>query len=174
MIPAASFGLLDWLERNRAALKPPTAGHTVHNGGDFMVTLVGANARTDYHVNPFEELYFQLEGAMTLRIQRDGRPHDIGIAAGQSYLLPARVPHAPQRPAYTVGLVVERVRKPGEIDAHEWYCERCNHRLFRKDVFIEVLERDMPPVFEAYYGDPRNQRCGACGHVNPGRPAARV
>ena len=48
--------------------------------------------------------------------------------------------------------------------------EKCNNVLFEKTVSIEVLERDMPPVFDAYYGDPDNQRCKKCGHVNPGRP----
>lgn len=169
--PALSFDLHGWIATNRHLLRPPTGGRTVLDGGDFMVTVVGGpNRRTDFHVNPFEEFYYQLQGAMTLRLQRNGKPHDVAIAAGQIYLLPARVPHAPRRPAETVGLILERVRKPGEIDAHEWYCERCNALLFRKEAFIEVLERDMPPIFEAYYSDPAHQRCGACGHDNPGRP----
>lgn len=172
MIPGESFGLARWIADNRPRLRPPTAAFTVFNGGDFMATVVGGpNARTDYHVNPFEEFYFQLEGAMVLRIQRDGRPHDVHIAAGETYLLPARVPHAPQRPAATVGLIIERVRKPGEIDTHQWHCERCNAVLFSKDAFLEVLERDMPPIFDAYYADPAHQHCKACGHDNPGRPA---
>jgi 3-hydroxyanthranilate 3,4-dioxygenase len=172
MTPGTSFALQDWIDANRNLLRPPTGGKTVLRGDDFMITIVGGpNARTDYHVNPFEEFYHQLEGTMTLRIQRDGRPHDISIATGAAYLLPARVPHAPQRPAGTVGLILEKIRKPGEIDAHEWYCERCNAKLFRKEAFIEVLERDMPPVFDAYYANPDHQRCKSCGHVNPGRPA---
>jgi 3-hydroxyanthranilate 3,4-dioxygenase len=28
----------------------------------------------------------------------------------------------------------------------------------------------MPPVFEAYYGNPANQVCKKCGHKNSGRP----
>ena len=76
------------------------------------------------------------------------------------------------RPAGTVGLIAERKRHDNDpADAFAWYCEKCNHELFRKEAFIDVLERDMPPVFEAYYGDPSNQICDACGHVNPGRPA---
>lgn len=175
MIPAVAFPLHEWIDANRALLRPPTGGKTVLSGGDFMITVVGGpNERTDYHVNPFEEFYYQLEGAMSLRIQRDGRPHDIQIAAGSAYLLPPRVPHAPRRPAGTVGLILERIRKPGEIDSHEWYCERCNALLFRKEAFIEVLERDMPPVFDAYYSKLDHQRCKACGQVNPGRPALQA
>jgi 3-hydroxyanthranilate 3,4-dioxygenase len=43
--------------------------------------------------------------------------------------------------------------------------------LFEKTVKIEVLERDMPPIFDAYYGNPDNQVCKNCGHRNPGRPS---
>ncbi len=51
--------------------------------------------------------------------------------------------------------------------------EKCNNVLFEKTVRIDVIERDMPPVFEAYYGNPDNQTCKKCGHVNPGRPARK-
>ena len=175
MIPATSFPLHDWIGANRGLLRPPTGGKTVLSGDDFMITIVGGpNARTDYHVNPYEEFFHQLEGTMTLRIQREGKPHDVVIAAGCTYLLPPRVPHAPQRLAGTVGLILEKIRKPHELDAFEWYCDRCNGPLFRKEAFIEVLERDMPPVFDAYYGNAGHQHCKACGHVNPGRPATKA
>ena len=169
----ASFDLMRWIEDNRDKLKPPTAAKTVFRMDDFMVTVVGGpNARTDYHVNQTEEFFFQLKGEMTLRIQREGKPHDVKIGEGSIYVLPAGVPHAPMRPAGTVGLIVERIRK-GITDTHRWYCQQCNAVIFEKVAHIEVLERDMPPVFEAYYADPRNQVCERCGHVNPGRPAAK-
>lgn len=166
-----TFPLMAWIAENPHLLRPPTGGNTVIQRDNHMITVVGGpNRRTDWHVNPFEEFFFQVRGAMTLRVQRDGAPHDIRIGEGEIYLLPRGVPHAPQRPAETVGLIIERIRQPGELDAHEWYCERCNAKLFRKEVFLEVLERDMPPVFDAYYADPANQHCDACGHDNPGRP----
>ena len=71
-----------------------------------------------------------------------------------------------------VGLIVERIRKNGMTDTHRWYCDQCNNVLFEKTVGIEILERDMPPVFEAYYGNPDHQTCKKCGHRNPGHPKA--
>jgi len=39
------------------------------------------------------------------------------------FLLPARIPHSPQRIADTVGLVIERLRAPSEIDGlRQVYC----------------------------------------------------
>lgn len=166
----ASFNLMRWIEENRDTLKPPTAANTIFKLDDFMVTVVGGpNARTDYHVNQTEEFFFQLKGDMTLRIQKDGAPHDVRIPEGSIYVLPAGIPHAPMRPENTVGLIVERIRK-GLTDTHRWYCQQCNNVLFEKTAHIEVLERDMPPIFDAYYSDPDNQKCKKCGHLNPGRP----
>jgi 3-hydroxyanthranilate 3,4-dioxygenase len=167
----ASFNLLSWISENPHELKPPIGANTVFREDDFMVTVVGGpNARTDYHVNPTEEFFFQLEGTVTIRIQHEGKPHDVLLPAGHIYLLAANIPHAPIRGPNTVGLIVERIRKNGMKDTHRWYCESCNNILFEKTVQIDVIERDMPPVFEAYYGNPANQVCKKCGHKNSGRP----
>ena len=167
-----AFNLMKWIAENPDKLKPPLGAKTIFREDDFMVTVVGGpNARTDYHINQTEEFFFQLKGTVKVRIQHAGKPHDVVLPEGSIYLLPANTPHAPMRGPDTVGLIVERIRKNGMTDTHRWYCEKCNNVLFEKTVVIELLERDMPPVFEAYYGNPDNQHCKKCGHVNPGRPA---
>jgi len=153
-----SFNLMKWIAENPDKLKPPLGAKTVFREDDFMVTVVGGpNARTDYHVNPTEEFFFQIKGDVAIGIQHNGKPYDILLPEGSIYLLPANVPHAPRRGPNTVGLIVERIRKNGLTDTHRWYCEKCNGVLFEKTVKIEVLERDMPPIFDAYYGNPDNQ-----------------
>ena len=67
-------------------------------------------------------------------------------------LLPAHTRHSPQRPADTVGLVIERICRPGEMDAFEWYCEKCDAKVHRREVAIANIVKDLPPVFEEYYG----------------------
>lgn len=169
-----AFNLMKWIAENPDKLKPPLGAKTIFREEDFMITVVGGpNTRTDYHVNPTEEFFFQLKGTVNVRIQHEGKPHDIKLAEGCIYLLPANVPHAPMRGPDTVGLIIERIRKGNLLDTHRWYCEKCNNVLFEKTVKIEVLERDMPPVFEAYYGDAENQHCKKCGNINPGRPAKK-
>ena len=169
-----AFNLMKWIAENPDKLKPPLGAKTIFREEDFMITVVGGpNTRTDYHVNPTEEFFFQLKGTVNVRIQHEGKPHDIKLAEGCIYLLPANVPHAPMRGPDTVGLIIERIRKGSLMDTHRWYCDKCNNVLFEKTVKIEILERDMPPVFEAYYGDPENQHCKKCGHINPGRPARK-
>ena len=92
----------------------------------------GPNARTDYHWDEGAEWFYQLEGEMVLRIQEDGEARDIPIRAGETFLLPPRVPHSPQRMPDSVGLVIERKRLPHENDGLLWFCEHCNHKLYEE------------------------------------------
>jgi len=45
-----------------------------------------------------------------LRTVQDGRLNDVRIREGEMFLLPPEVAHSPQRPAGSVGIVVERRR----------------------------------------------------------------
>src|ERR1700743_2145220 len=102
-----------WIDEHRGMLKPPIGNQQIWQDAEFMVTVVGGpNARTDFHINEGEEFFYQLAGAMNLRVLEDGKPKDIPIRAGDIFLLPGSVPHSPQRPAGTVGLVIERKRRP--------------------------------------------------------------
>jgi len=167
-----AFNLMKWIDEHRDLLKPPVGNARVLPEGDFIVMAIGGpNERTDYHDDPGEELFYQVEGDMTLRIMENGRPRDMPIRQGEIFLLPSRVRHSPQRPAGTVGVVIERKRRPGELDAFEWYCEKCHGLVHRSEVELKSIYEDLPPIFEAYYGDPALRKCAACGHQNPGRPA---
>ncbi len=175
MAGLAAFNLKGWIEENRELLRPPVGNAQLWKGTwkNFIVMVIGGpNVRTDYHDDPGEELFFQVEGDMVLRIIEDGKPVDVPIREGELLLLPPHVRHSPQRPAGTVGLVVERVRLPGELDAFEWYCEACDAVVHRREFELQDIEKDLPPVFEEYYNNEALRTCAACGHVNPGKPAA--
>ncbi|MEQ9123685.1 MAG: 3-hydroxyanthranilate 3,4-dioxygenase, partial [Alphaproteobacteria bacterium] len=100
----------------------------------------------------------------------DGKPVDVPIREGEMLLLPPHVRHSPQRPAGSVGIVVERIRIPGELDAFEWYCENCGHCHHRREFELADIEKDLPPVFAEYYAAEALRTCPSCGHVNPGKP----
>jgi 3-hydroxyanthranilate 3,4-dioxygenase len=157
-----------WIEEHRHLLKPPVGNKVIWEDGEFICMVVGGpNARTDFHIEEGPEFFYQVEGDLVLRVFEDGALRDITIRAGDMFLLPPRIPHSPQRGANTVGLVIERRRRPGERDGLVWYCEQCHHKLYEEYFELEDIETQFGPVFDRYFGDEENRRCSACGHLNP-------
>lgn len=162
------FNLHQWIEENRDLLKPPVGNKNLYKeAGDFIVMIVGGpNARKDYHYNESEELFFQLEGDITVRIQHEGKAKDISVKEGELFLLPANVPHSPIRGENTVGLVIERVRKETTLrDGLFWFCEKCNHELKHYRFDLENIEKDFLPRFKEFYTSEAMRTCTKCGHV---------
>ena len=81
------------------------------------------------------------------------------------FLLPARVPHSPQRPANTVGIVIERQRKTGELDHLRWYCEECGEVLHDASFQLVDLGKQLKPVIEEFYSTESQRTCESCGTV---------
>jgi len=135
--------------------------------GDFIVKVVaGPNARKDYHYNESEELFYQLEGDITVRIQHEGQAKDIIVKEGEMFLLPANKPHSPARGENTVGLVIERVRKGTNLqDGLMWFCESCNHPLHSYRFPLENIEKDFLPRFKEFYSSEELRTCKSCGHI---------
>src|SRR5215471_18684458 len=126
MSQLAPLNLHAWIDEHRHLLKPPVGNAAIWNSNFLVMIVGGPNQRSDYHVNPGEELFYQIEGDIVLKVIEDGKPRDIPVKQGEIFLLPARVPHSPQRPANTVGLVVEQPKCSTEDHHLRWYCRRCN------------------------------------------------
>lgn len=166
MLPPINFK--KWVEENRDKLKPPVGNKVIYKDGDFIIMVVGGpNSRKDYHHNQGEEFFYQIEGNMVLRTMQDGKPKDIPINEGEIFLLPANVPHSPQRQANTVGLVIERRRAEGELDGFSWYCDDCNHELYSEYIPLKSIVDDLPKVFSHFWDSAENRTCKSCGHVMP-------
>ena len=161
-----AFNFRQWIDANRALLKPPVGNKRVFRDGDFIIMVVGGpNARKDYHVDPGQEFFYQLEGDMVLKTMQEGRQVDVPIRSGEVLLIPPNMPHSPQRPANTVGLVIERPRRAGELDGFQWYCERCGHLLYEEFVPLTDIEKQFPPVFERFFANLRKRTCARCSAV---------
>jgi len=159
------FHLHKWIEANRDLLKPPVGNKNLYvDAGDYIVMIVGGpNARKDYHFNETEELFFQLEGDILVKIQEDGKAVDVPIKAGEMFLLPARIPHSPDRSAGSVGLVIERKREPAHQDGLMWFCDHCNHKLHDTYFHLDDIEKDFLPRFKEYYNSVELRTCDNCG-----------
>ena len=102
----APFNLAAWIDENRHLLKPPVGNKAIWNDGQFLVMVVGGpNDRSDYHVNPGEELFYQIEGDIVLRIIEDG-------SRGTSRS--SRATSSCSRPAY-------RIRRSGLRTPSAWW-----------------------------------------------------
>ena len=161
MLPPINFK--NWINEHRHLLKPPVGNQVVYEDTELIIMVVGGpNTRKDYHIDEGEEFFYQLEGSMILRIIEDGKPKDININEGEIFLLPPKVPHSPQRFENTVGLVVERKRRKGELDAFQWYCDKCHNLIYEKYLSLTNIVTQLPPIFESFWSDDNARTCKNC------------
>ncbi|TNV75360.1 hypothetical protein FGO68_gene14522 [Halteria grandinella] len=151
-----------WIEDNKASFQPPVMNKVVFpTSEDFIVMTVGGpNSRRDYHVNPYEEIFYQLVGTLRLNIVRDGSIFEVvTVPAGSMYIIPRFVPHSPQREKDSIGLVIEKIREEGVMDGMQWYCEKC-HKL-TKEIKCQMknIVSTLAEVIKAEQPDPLCEEC---------------
>ena len=161
------FNLQKWIDEHRDELKPPVGNRNLYkDAGDYIVMIVaGPNARKDYHYNETEELFYQLEGDILVKIQEDGKSVDVPIKEGEMFLLPARVPHSPIRSEGSIGLVIECKREKEDTDGLMWFCDNCNTQLHASFFHLTNIEKDFLPRFKDFYASEEKRTCPNCGHV---------
>jgi 3-hydroxyanthranilate 3,4-dioxygenase len=162
----AALNLKAWIDENRHLLKPPVGNKCIWENGDYIVMVVGGpNSRKDYHYNKTPEFFYQVEGDINLKIIEEGKPRTVTIKEGEVFLLPAGVPHSPQRGPNTVGLVVETKRPKQMKDAMLWFCEDCGTKLYEEKFYCDNIETDLPRIMKAFYGDEALRTCRKCKSV---------
>lgn len=162
------FNLIQWVEKNRHLLKPPVGNKNLYvDSGDYIVMIVaGPNARKDYHYNETEELFYQLEGNITVYIQDESEKKAMQLGPGDMFLLPAKTPHSPVREANSIGLVVEKKRLGQAIpDGLLWFCDNCNHKLYEVYFELKDIEVDFLAHFKHFYGSKKLRTCKNCGTI---------
>ena len=168
------FNFQKWIDEHRHILKPPVGNAQVFKDNqDFIVMVVGGpNSRKDFHYDEGEEFFYQLQGDINVRIIENGKPVDVPIKEGEIFLLPAKVPHLPQRPANTIGLVIERYRQPGEQDGFLWFCENCGEKLYEEYLELTDIVKQLPEVMNNFYASQEKRTCKNCGIImEPPKPA---
>lgn len=164
-----------WIRANRKQLVPPVSNRQLFAASKDMILFVsgGPNTRNDYHVNATEELFFQLKGDIAVRVRPlDGSaPHDVIVREGELFLLDRWLPHRPQRPPGTVGLIVEFPRGVDEHgnphqDALRWYCPECDELVHEARWVLKKIDEDLKVIMNDFWGGPVERRtCRRCGHV---------
>ncbi|XP_042319165.1 3-hydroxyanthranilate 3,4-dioxygenase isoform X1 [Sceloporus undulatus] len=152
-----------WVEENRAAFLPPVCNKLMHRHQLNVMFVGGPNQRKDYHIEEGEELFYQLEGDMCLKIIENGKHKDIQIKEGEMFLLPARIPHSPQRYENTVGLVIERKRLKTETDGLRYYVGESADVLFERWFYCDDLGTQLSPIMQEFFSSKQYQT----GEPNP-------
>ena len=129
----------------------------------------GREYRSEFHLNPSEELMYQIKGEMRLHYRTpEGKEEVAVIKEGSVIHTPAGVPHSPRFPPDAYALIVERKRRPGEIDRFHWYCKKCDNFLHEETFVVEDYTED--PVSKAYknfFDSEVFRTCKKCGTVMP-------
>jgi 3-hydroxyanthranilate 3,4-dioxygenase len=165
--PLVSAGIWRWIEENRASFEPPVGNKVIWEDSQFTAMVIrGPNRRRDFHDDPSDEIFYMLQGAMTLEyIDETGRRREAIIREGEMLLVPAHTPHSPHRPAGSWGLVIEIKRGAGDEESLLWFCERCDHEIHRVTMSAMDIERDLRAAIEAFDGSVALRTCPGCGHV---------
>ncbi|PYJ79729.1 MAG: 3-hydroxyanthranilate 3,4-dioxygenase [Verrucomicrobia bacterium] len=158
------INLKNWIEENREKFKPPVSNRYLYDGRDFFVMVIkGPNARNDFHLVDSEEYFYQLKGDIKVRVREGERIVDHVVHEGETFFIPPNVPHSPQRPPDTVGVVVERRRPPGEKEHVIFYCENCG-------ALVEDIHFDCADIVEHFsqamldfWNDDARRTCKKCG-----------
>uniref|UniRef100_A0A672ZW34 3-hydroxyanthranilate 3,4-dioxygenase n=1 Tax=Sphaeramia orbicularis TaxID=375764 RepID=A0A672ZW34_9TELE len=139
-----------WIAENQHAFNPPVCNKLMHFKQLNVMFVGGPNTRKDYHIEEGEELFYQVKGDMCLKVIENGKHKDVHIREGEMFLLPARIPHSPQRQANTVGLVVERRRLLTETDCLRYYVDNTTDILFEKWFYCEDLGFQLVPIIKEF------------------------
>jgi 3-hydroxyanthranilate 3,4-dioxygenase len=166
--------LRKWVEQHKDELKPPIGNKVIWRDerGTIIMIVGGPNARSDYHVNATEEFFYQITGDIVVGIIHPGtgKREEIIIREGDVYLLPANVPHSPQRSAGTVGLVIEQERPAGVKDKLQWYSDDTNELVYEAEFTLDNIEVDLKKIMAEFWGNEELRRCKSTGKVIP-RPS---
>lgn len=157
------FNLQQWIDENRGNWGQR---RVIWQDSDFIAFVTrGPNKRKDYHINPGDEIFYQLEGELNLHYLQDDK-HDVAVLrAGDLFLLPAKVPHSPRRQDGSWTFVIERRRSPEETDRFIWPCEKCGNNLYEAKVRFDDPGGAVNEATNALKSDSSLATCKKCGQV---------
>ncbi len=165
------INLKEWVARHRDQLRPPVGNKYLYQGRDFFVMVIGGpNARNDFHVTKSEEYFYQVQGDITVRIREEGKIKDFKVREGETFFIPPNVPHSPQRPPGTIGVVVERVRPAGEMEHMVFFCETCGELVHDIEFDCKDIVEHFRDTMETFWKDDKRRTCKKCG-TKVGKPA---
>jgi 3-hydroxyanthranilate 3,4-dioxygenase len=157
------FNLQKWIDENRGDWGQR---RVIWQDSDFIAFVTrGPNRRKDFHINPGDEIFYQLEGELNLHYLNDAKPDLAVLKAGDLFLMPGRVPHSPRRADGSWTFVIERKRSQAEIDRFIWPCEKCGSNLYETDVRFDDPGDAVKEATASLKGNAALATCKECGEI---------
>jgi len=163
------FNLQEWIDKHLPQALGAVGNKEVFKGSDFIFQIIkGPNARNDFHIDPFDEIFYQIKGHIFVHyIDENGKEQQVRINEGDTFLLPKNMFHSPRRPPGSIGLVIERPRKADELDGAAWFCPSCSTLLHKVEFWCADIEVGIKEVIEAFNANEDLRTCKKCGAVLP-------
>ncbi|HEU4340675.1 MAG TPA: 3-hydroxyanthranilate 3,4-dioxygenase [Candidatus Binatia bacterium] len=171
----STYHLKRWVADNQDYFSPPfrTNKLLVHHKDFLVMILRGPNTRLDFHIEPGDEFFYQVEGDMELHLKREGeRRQVVRIREGEIFVCPGGLPHSPRRFENTWGLVIERKRRGGEKEEFAWFCEKCDELVLHRTMDPADIPAQVSQVYLEFNDNGPLRTCRACGYVFPTTPMA--
>jgi 3-hydroxyanthranilate 3,4-dioxygenase len=171
----STYHLKQWVEDNKAYFNPPfrTNRLIIHHKDFLVMILRGPNTRLDFHIEPGDEFFYQVEGSMELHLKPEGeRRQVVKIREGEIFVCPGGLAHSPRRFENTWGLVIERQRRPEEKEEFAWFCEKCDELVLSRVMEQGNIPAQVSQVYQEFNDSQKLRTCGACGYVFPQTPMA--
>jgi len=171
----STYHLKKWVDQNQSLFNPPcrTNQLLVHHKDFLVMILRGPNTRLDFHIEPGDEFFYQIEGEMELVLKPDGeRRQVVRIKEGEIFVAPGGLPHSPRRFENTWGLVIERKRREEEKEEFVWFCEKCDERVLSRVVNQRNIPSQVSAGYAEFNADEMLRTCRACGYIFSETPMA--
>jgi 3-hydroxyanthranilate 3,4-dioxygenase len=129
----------------------------------------GREYRSEFHINPSDEVMYQIKGEMKLHYRTPDGKEDIAvIPEGSVIYTPAGTPHSPRFPPDAYALILERKRRDGEIDRFQWYCPSCDALLHEEKAEVKDYREDyVSKAYQRLFDNEEFRTCKQCGEVMP-------
>ncbi|MBF23064.1 3-hydroxybutyryl-CoA dehydratase [Neopusillimonas maritima] len=131
----------------------------------------GRTYRSEFHINPSYEIQFSLIGDLDLHYRTpEGETKIAHVPQGSVLYQEPFVPHSPRFAPDAFQFIIERARKPGEIDRFHWFCPKCDNFLHEETYVVDDYRKDpVGRAYDNYYTSLEFRTCKKCGTVAPGR-----
>lgn len=171
----STYHLKRWVEENKNLFSPPykTNRLLIHHKDFLVMILRGPNVRLDFHIEPGDEFFYQIEGDIELHVKPAREKREVvKVRQGEIFLCPGGMPHSPRRGENSWGLVIERKRKAEENEEFVWFCEKCDEEVLSRTVIQGDIGSQVSKIYEEFNAAPKLRTCTNCGYVFPPTPMA--